>query len=101
MTDVLHRPAMIAATVLAILTVTAMLWVGLRLASESASSQQGATLTRPVPAHLLPAHPQPRAVPLPGLQLLPVHWPDPVIHARMMPVIVPLHGQRSAVHKPR
>jgi hypothetical protein len=85
MNGVFHRPVMIAATLVAILTVTAMLWVALVVIHQPGSMQQRSAritdLAPPIHAHLLPDY-----------TLLPVVRPVPVDPSPMRgPHLLPAH----------
>jgi hypothetical protein len=60
MTDVLHKPAMLVATLLAILTVTATLWVALAMVRQPDTMQQRSArihdLAPPIQVKLLPLY---------------------------------------------
>jgi hypothetical protein len=58
MTDVFHRPIMLAAILAACAIVTGLLWLALASLSDSPMSQQNARIAPPIPAQLMPVHPQ-------------------------------------------
>jgi hypothetical protein len=68
MTDVFHRPVMVAAIGVAIALVTGLLWLALASLHEAPMHQRSATIhepaanAQPIPAQLMPAIPGARAV---------------------------------------